>query len=335
MSELRVAVIGCSGIGAVHLHCWANLSGARIAAVCDRKGMVAARAAGRIEGAAAFTDVGALLAAETFDVVDVCVPPAERFAAAGAALRSGAHILCETPPALTPAEADALVSLAQERERLLMPAFCHRFHPPILFAKELVDNDDLGRPTMFRCRFSGAALLEGDTADPPEEGEPIGVVLDTALHGIDLFRYLFGEISDITGRMARNTPGLPVEDSAALLLQSSRGAVGVVEAVRNTPAGRNMVELYGTAGACLIDYDLGTLRYTTADQPFWQTREEGGLNGFEREIAHFADAVRGLQPLIVTGADGARAVELCHRVYAQNPLHGSRPPGPDDPRPRQ
>src|SRR5436190_21860061 len=99
MSELRVAVVGCSGIGAVHLHCWANLSGVRIAAVCDADGLVAARTAGRIEGAAAFAEVGALLDAEPFDIVDVCVPPSERFKAAEAALRSGSNVLCEAPPA--------------------------------------------------------------------------------------------------------------------------------------------------------------------------------------------------------------------------------------------
>src|SRR5690242_17578425 len=140
MSELRVAVVGCRGLGAVHLHCWANLSGVRIAAVCDAEGLTAARAAGRVEGAAAFTEVEALLDTEPYDIVDVCVPPWERVSVGKAALLRGANVLCESPPALTEEEAGALVLLASERERLLMPAFCHRFHPPVLFAKELVDN---------------------------------------------------------------------------------------------------------------------------------------------------------------------------------------------------
>jgi len=37
----------------------------------------------------------------------------------------------------------------------------------------------------------------------------------------------------------------------------------------------------------------------------------GGANRFEREVGHFADAVRGISPLVVNGHDGARAVELC------------------------
>ncbi|WP_457817476.1 hypothetical protein, partial [Staphylococcus aureus] len=58
--------------------------------------------------------------------------------------------------------------------------------------------------------------------------------------------------------------------------------------------------------------------YRTADSPVWRTHEATGPNRFERQIAHFADAVRGLQPLDVTGADGARAVALCAEVYRQN-----------------
>jgi predicted dehydrogenase len=258
-----------------------------------------------------------MLGMEPFDIVDVCTPADRHFEIAEAALRSGANVLCEKPLTPTVEQARALVRLAAERERLLMTAFCHRFHPPILFARELIENDDLGRPAMFRCRFSGLweEAEARNTADTTTPGG--GILLETAIHGIDLFRYLVGEVATISGRVRTTNPDLNVADTAALLLESEGGALGVVEASWSTPGGRSTVEIYGTAGACIVDYDTGSLRYLTADQPIWRHHDEGGPNRFEREIAHFADAVRGLQPLAVTGEDGLRAVELCVEAARQ------------------
>ncbi|HLV81671.1 MAG TPA: Gfo/Idh/MocA family oxidoreductase, partial [Chthonomonadaceae bacterium] len=231
--------------------------------------------------------------------------------AAQAALQAGAHVICETPFTGDALQAEALVRLAAERERLLMPAFCHRFHPPTRFVRELVQDDDIGLPTLFRCLFSDyrAAALGTDAPS----AAPIGALMETALHGVDLFRAFCGEVTFLAGKTLRAHPDSPVEDTVALALQSDR-ALGTVEAVWNTPGGRNVVEIYGTAGACVLDYDTGTLRAFTADQPVWRQHEEGGPDCYERELAHFADAARGLQPLEVTGEDGARAVTLCAEV---------------------
>ena len=311
MAELSVAVVGLGSMGQVHLQCWANLTGVKVAAVVDSDGVLAARTVMQNEGTAAFVTLKESLGMGPFDIVDVCVPVEERYAAAEMALRNGCHVLSERPIAANAAQAYALAQLAEERERLLMPGFVQRFHPPLLFVRELLDNDDLGLPTMFRCRFSGYWA----EAEAERESD---VLYDTAGSGIDLFRAFCGEVTDITGHLATVAPNLSVPDTAALLLKSERGAIGVVEASWSSPGGRTVVEIYGTAGAAVVDYDLGTLRYQTADHPLWQSREEGGPNRYERAIAHFADAVRGLQTLVVTGADGARAVELCEFVARQN-----------------
>ncbi len=309
MNEVTVAVIGCGGVGRLHINAWALQSGIRIAAVCDTDTVVVARTAMRLSGTAAFPDVRSMLQSAKFDIVDVCVSIEERAETISAALRAGANVVCETPVARTAAEARALVTVASERERLLMPAYVHRFHPPALFARELLDNDDLGRAVSFRCRFGDSRnFLE----HPPMPDTPVaqGVARETGQHGVDLFRALLGEIADANGMAATVTPGLDVEDTAVITIRSENGALGVVEVSQNLPGSRNVVEIYGTVGACLLDYDVGTVRYCTAEYPFWQTHDVCGLNGLEACLALFADAVRGLQPLSVSGQDAVRALEV-------------------------
>lgn len=309
MNELTVAVVGCEGVGTLHLNGWALQSGVRIAAVYDGESLIAARTTMQLPGAAAFSEVKALLAADQYDIVDVCVPVEERAETVRAALRAGANIVCETPVGTTSAEARSLVVAAAERERLLMPAYIHRFHPPVLFARQLLDSDDLGAPVSFRCRFSDRRNF---LSSPSPNAGPVlvGVARETGQHGIDLFRAFFGEVTRAVGLAGTVTPGLAVDDSAVISLKSERGAIGVVEVSQNLPGSRNVVEVYGTVGACQLDYDSGTVRFCTADYPIWQTHDVSGLNGLEACLAHFADAVRGLQTLAVNGDSAVRAMEL-------------------------
>jgi predicted dehydrogenase len=209
-----------------------------------------------------------------------------------------------------------MVEAAESAGKLLMPAFCHRFDPPVLFARELVQNDDLGRLTMFRSRFSGhfPGIEDRWFADPAISGG--GVVMDTGVHSIDLFRYLVEEIKTTIGKTSRVNPALSVEDTAAIVLQSESGGLGVLECSWTSPGGGNLLELYGTAGACIVDFDSGRVRFLTADMPVWETREIAGPDRFEREIGHFADAVRGIQALEVTGYDGLRANQVVAEIYS-------------------
>jgi predicted dehydrogenase len=313
MSELNVAVVGCGGMGDVHLARWSEVSGARIAAVCDLDTAAATRAAAQF-GAEAHTDWRALVQSAGLDIIDICTPPNLHRDIAIAALDRGLHVLCEKPLARTSAEAREMVGKAEENGRMLMTAFCHRFHPPVLFAKDLIENDDLGRIVMFRSRFSGSFPgIEGQWFSDPEISGG-GALLDTGVHSIDLFRYLVGEVTSASGKSATVNPKLHVEDCAVATLQSEGGALGVVETSWSTPGGRNVLELYGTAGACIIDYESNQVRYKTADMAVWDTREIAGPDRFQCEILHFADAVRGLQPLLSSGHDGLRAIEIVEEI---------------------
>ncbi|HSV75035.1 MAG TPA: Gfo/Idh/MocA family oxidoreductase [Chthonomonadales bacterium] len=315
MGDLRLAVVGCGGMGRVHLERWANVSGVSIEALCDANSGVVA-AAQREFGGEAHTRWREMLSAMQVDIVDVCVPPILHEPVVVGALEAGAHVICEKPLARTPAEAQRMMDAAERTGRLLMTAFCHRFHPPILFARELIDNDDLGRLRMVRNRFSGAfAGVENLWFSDPEMAGG-GALLDTAIHSIDLFRFLAGEVRSAAGRIATFNPALSVEDSAVVVLEAQSGALGVIEASWSTPNGRNIVEIYGSAGACFVDYDTNRIRYKSADMSVWETREVGGPDRFQREIDSFADAVRGLQPLRVTGHDGLRANEIVAEVLA-------------------
>jgi predicted dehydrogenase len=85
-----------------------------------------------------------MLADPDLDAVVVATPVPTHFGLAKQALEAGKHVFVEKPPAMTSAEIDELVALADERDRVLMPGHLLLYHPGVQKLKELVDEGELG-----------------------------------------------------------------------------------------------------------------------------------------------------------------------------------------------
>jgi len=314
---LRAVLVGAGGIGKAHLGAWTSVPGAKVVAIVDsdrRRAEGAAKAA----GVPAFEDLGEMLARVKPDAVDVCTPPAAHRAPTEAALAAGCHVICEKPLAQNPDEARSMVSAAEASGKLLMTAFCHRFHTPVAKLKELISAGDLGDVRMFRNRFAGPfAGVENTWFSMPTVSGG-GCLMDTSVHSVDLFRFLVGEVTRAQGAMTTVLPALAgrAEDTAAMLLTAESGAVGIIEASWALQAGVNVVEVYGTRGVAFVHYwDGFQSRYKTEAMPGFEPLPEEG-DRFVGELTHFAKAALGRADLAVTGHDGLRAVEVIYEAYA-------------------
>jgi predicted dehydrogenase len=85
-----------------------------------------------------------MLADESLDAVVVATPVPTHYELAKLALEAGKHVFVEKPPAMKSAEIDELVSIAEERDLVLMPGHLLLYHPGVLKLKELVDGGELG-----------------------------------------------------------------------------------------------------------------------------------------------------------------------------------------------
>src|SRR6266851_4881624 len=114
---IRLGVVGCGGLTqSVHIPCVASLEAFRVVAVCDLREEAAQRAASRLPGSRAYTEVARLLD-QPLDAVLVCAPPAIHEQVTLAALERGLHVFLEKPPSMTAAGARRLVDAAAGREQ--------------------------------------------------------------------------------------------------------------------------------------------------------------------------------------------------------------------------
>jgi predicted dehydrogenase len=112
--------------------------------LCDLSEENRARFAGRFPDARMTADFDELLADDSVEAVVVATPVLTHFELAKRALEAGKHVFVEKPPALTAAEAEELVSAAEEAGRVLMPGHLLLYHPGVARLKELIDSGELG-----------------------------------------------------------------------------------------------------------------------------------------------------------------------------------------------
>lgn len=309
---VRIGIIGCGGIAGQHIAAYKSCEDVEVASGADVDLQRAVNAVGPDH---AYTSFHEMLSKEPLDAVSVCTPPRFHKDAVIACLDAGLHVLCEKPLGINAADASEMVDRARSSGKLLLTAFCHRFHEPVVKALQIIRSGSIGRVTMFRNRFGGMADMTGVWFSNPEISGG-GTIPDTSIHSIDLFRYLVGEPIKVAAAIARADQRYKVEDCSLVLLQTRDGAIGSLEASWTSPGSANVIEVYGTDGAIVIDYFASGLRWFSAADGAWHEEKCDGPDRFTVQARHFVDCMRNGTKPIVDGADGLRANEIVDAAFA-------------------
>ena len=314
MGKIRVAVIGAGGIGGAHLRAYAaHAERCEIVGIADVVESAAKERTAEF-GGRAFGDTDEMLDVLRPDAVSVCTPPKYHLPAVESAAKRGIAVLCEKPPARTLAETEAMVEAMQGA--LLQFAFCHRFHPPLRAAQELIASGRLGRLVQIENRFAFRFARAGASWFTEKEIAGGGMLIDTLVHSIDIFRALTGQ--EIESAQAALSTVLPieVEDSASLLIRSSGGVLGTLNCSWVTPVADSYVRIHGTEGQAVIDYNAAAgLRYKLADDEGWTEQTFDEPDRFVAQADHFLRCIEtGAQPL-VDGEDGLAVMRVIEAAY--------------------
>lgn len=315
MRLIRVAIVGAGGMGGTHLRAYAAWPDrCEIVGVADIH-LPAAEAKAVQVGARSFTDYVAMLDKLRPDAISICTPPDQHLPVARAAAARGIAVLCEKPPARTLAETQALVETMAAHGAILQFAFCHRFHGPVIQAQELIGTGKLGQIVQIDNRFGFRFQRAGHSwfTDPAVAGG--GILIDTLVHSVDIFRSLAGEVAHVAASTSVTLP-IQVEDSAAMLVTAQSGVIGVLTCSWVTPVSEAEVRIYGTEGEAVIDYGQGGgLRYKLAGDADWTQVPFDGPDRFARQAEHFLQAVAtGSQPAVGAN-DGIQVMKVIEQAY--------------------
>ena len=324
MSKLRVAVIGAGGIGGVHLNAYAAWpEQCQVVGVADVD-LAAAQSKAAPFAAPAFADFVEMIDQTRPDAVSICTPPNLHLPIGREAAGRRIACLCEKPPARTLAETQALVAAFAATQTTLQFALCHRFHAPVRQAQALIAAGKLGRVVQISNRFGFRFDRAGQSWFTDAETAGGGVLIDTLVHSVDIFRALAGEVTHVDAAISTFLPGIQVEDSASMQVVSESGVIGALMCSWVTPISEAEVRIYGTEGEAVIDYSQPDgLRYRLANDPDWTTLPFEGTDRFIQQAGHFLDCVRSGRPPLVGGADGVAVMRVIEAAYASARRQGA------------
>ncbi|MFQ3556094.1 Gfo/Idh/MocA family oxidoreductase [Streptomyces gramineus] len=303
---LGVAVVGFGWMGRVHtqayqrvLHHFPELPvRPELVTVAEEVPGRAEEAAARYGFASTARDWREVAADPRVHAVSVTAPNFLHREIGVAMAGAGKHLWIEKPVGLSAADAGAVADAVAKAGVQGTVGFNYRNAPAVAYARDLLASGELGTVTHVRIRLLSDYAAHPDSAltwryERARGGT--GVLGDLASHGVDLARFLLGEISALaadtavfiperarpTGATAGHTLATggalgPVEneDYVSCLLRFASGARGVLEACRVSVGEQNNYgfEVHGTRGAVFWDYrrmgELGVSRGTSyQDQP--------------------------------------------------------------------
>ena len=265
---IKIGVIGCGKIAQVrHLPEYAEHPEAEIRGLFDIN-QQRTRELAEQYGAKAYESYEALLADPEIQAVSVCAANFAHAEITIAALNAGKHVLCEKPMAVTLSECEAMVEAAKKNGKFLMIGHNQRLAKAHSTAKQLIDEDLIGRIVTFRTTF-GHGGPETWSVDPgksvwffDKSKAAMGAMADLGIHKTDLVQFLTGEkVIRTTARVVtldkRDASGqlIGVDDNAVCIYEMSSGAFGTMTASwTHYGAEDNSTVLYGTKGIMKI-YD--------------------------------------------------------------------------------
>lgn len=274
MKAVNVAVVGVGRMGANHARVLAEMDGVNLKAVCDANKEAAGKIAGKYFVPAHYQDIQKLVDTEELDAVVIATPTTEHSKAAKICIEKKLHVFLEKPMASTVEECREIIEQAKSNNVKVMIGHIERFNPVILKLRSFLAEKFLGDIYYIETVRSGPF---------PKRlyGSKDGVVIDLAVHDLDLVDYLFGRLNHLYAQQIQ-TDSHNQDIYARVMFKTKKGILGSSEFSWISPRKERSISIYG---------DKGLLVGNLMDQEVWFF--ENGDVGIDYSDNYYQNALWG------------------------------------------
>lgn len=318
---IRIALVGAGYFARFQLDAWRRSSGARLVAVCDRDIATHDYVRSVDEAIPMYREITTMLDAQTPELVDIATPPDTHEALVGEAAARGLSVICQKP--LAP-NRDSAVRLVQACEQAGVMLAVHeniRWTPWHREIARFVGAGRLGQLHRISMR-----LRPGDGKGPEAylsrqpyfQNMPRFLIHETAIHWIDTFRFLIGEITGVFARLEKLNPVIAGEDAGVVIFAFENGSTGVFDGNRLNDHVSD--DPRRTMGEMWVEGSAGVLRLDGAARLWWKAHGEAEVaHEYAWEDRGFAgDSVFAIQEHILAHLRDGAALENSGRAYLRN-----------------
>lgn len=276
-----------------------------------------------------FGDVEEMLQVVCPNVLDVATPPATHLPLVALAAERGVACISQKPLATTFEEAVRLVETAEQAGIYLAVHENFRWMPWYREMKRCLEDGMIGTPYSISVRMrpgDGQGLDAYLGRQPYFQKMTRFWVHETAIHFIDSFRFLLGEIESVSSLLKRRNPVIAGEDSGYIVLQFDSGATALIDGNRLNDHSSEDPRL--TMGEHWLEGSNGVLRLDGYGRLFWKPHgqaesehryewRKGGFGGdcvYEQQKHLIVAFAKGIAP-VNTGREYLRNYAIEEAIY--------------------
>ena len=281
---IRVGIIGASFAREAYLPALQTIDDVELVAIASARLSSARSAADQFGIPHVYDDWRRMIGEREFDLVGIATPTVFHAPMTLAALKAGAHVLCEKPMAMNMDESAAMLETADALGKLHIIGHELRFNPNRRKIKSLIDSGYIG--DLRHVNIHNVSASWGDPASRPagdwwsSEDMGGGRLGASGSHMIDLLRFWLGDIGAISGQVATMTPerfdkgaGAPwratADDQFSFTAEMRNGALCsvFVSGVGRHGTG-NQTQIFGAEGTIMLADSDEKLLVARADEDF-------------------------------------------------------------------
>jgi len=232
--SLKGVMIGAGFFANFQADAWQRIPNVELVAVADPLSGRAAAFAAAHAIPRSYTDAEAMLQAERTDFADIVTRPESHRELTELAACYCPAVICQKPMAPTWEDCQSMVETCAHRGVRLLIHENWRWQPWYREARRQIAQGRLGRVFhfAFRMRTGDGRGPSPYLPQPYFRGMPRLLLHETAVHFLDTFRYLGGDLESVFCRTNRINPAIQGEDYALVQVGFSSGAIGLIDANR-------------------------------------------------------------------------------------------------------
>ena len=244
---VRTAVVGLGYWGPNLVRNLQELPDAELITVCDLREDSLQKIGVRYPSVTTTTEFADVLADERIEAVLIATPVSTHFPLASAALHAGKHVFVEKPLAVSSAEVVALIDLADEIGRVLMPGHTFLYSPPVNTIRELISAGELGDIYFISTSRVNLGLHQSD----------VSVAWDLGPHDFSILRYWLEETPTHVTALSRGCVIPDIPDVAFINMEFGSKTIAHVELSWLAPSKLRRTTIVGSEKMVVYD-DVST-----------------------------------------------------------------------------
>jgi predicted dehydrogenase len=330
--NFSVAIVGCGTIADVHAAAIKEIPDARLVLVYSRNAENAKKLGSKYN-VNWTNNWDELKNNPDVNIVSICTPSGTHLDYGSLVAESGKHVIVEKPIEVTPERGQLLIEICRKKGIKLAVIYQNRFLPGVKLLKNRLQSEQLGKVFLadayikwYRSQeyydsanWRGTFALDGG-----------GVLINQAIHTIDLLQWIVGEVESVSAHTATYThKDIEGEDTAVAVLRFKNGAIGVIEGSTSVkPAMERRIEIHGARGSAIlkgenlifwddgtpeskIDIKEGKNEAIGTDAPM----QNFSLFAHKNQFLAIIDALRKNEDPPVSGSESLRSLAIIAAIY--------------------